>query len=93
MSIRDALQLKAVTVTIPSGIEVTLRRPSTMDLLAAVEQSKERPQTFAAWLVQNHVIEGGGRVFLTVDEVMGYDVQMVDEIAREVEKLYSEGKN
>ena len=93
MSIRDALQLKAITVKTPSGLEVILRRPSTMDLLAAMEQSKSKPETFAAWLVQNHVIENGGRVFLTVDEVMGYDVNMVEEIAKEVEKLYGEGKN
>lgn len=93
MSIRDALQLKAVTVKTKSGLEVILRRPSTMDLLAAMEQSKNKPETFSAWLVHNHVIENGGKVFMTADEVMGYDVELVEEIAREVEKLYGEGKN
>ena len=93
MSIRDALQLKAVTVTIPSGLEVTLRRPSTMDLLAAMEQSKTRPETFGAWLVQNHLIDGATKVFLSVEEVLQCDVKLVDEICIEIEKLYGEGKN
>jgi hypothetical protein len=93
MSIRDALQLKAVTVTIPSGLEVILRRPSTMDLLAAMEQSKDKPQTFSAWLVHNHLIDNGNKVFYSVDEVMGCDVLLINEIAVEIEKLYGEGKN
>jgi hypothetical protein len=93
MSIREALQLKAVTVTIPSGLEITLRRPSTMDLLAAIEQSKTKPETFGAWLVHNHLMDGVSRVFVTVEEVLQCDVKMVDEIAVEIEKLYGEGKN
>ena len=93
MSIRDALQLKAVTVKIPSGLDVTLRRPSTMDLLAAMEQSKTRPETFAAWLVYNHLIDNGSKVFLSVEEVIQCDVKLIDEIAVEIEKLYGEGKN
>ena len=93
MNIREALQLKAVTVTIPSGLEVTLRRPSTMDLLAGLEYSKAKPETFSAWLVHNHLIDGPTRVFLSVEEVLQCDVKLVDEIAVEIEKLYGEGKN
>lgn len=93
MSIREALQLKAVTVKTTSGLEVMLRRPSTMDLLAAMEQTKNKPDTFGAWLVHNHLIENGQKVFYSVEDVLMCDVKLVDEIAVEIEKLYGEGKN
>jgi hypothetical protein len=93
MSIREALQLKSIKVTLSSGLEIILRRPNTLDLLAAIEHSKKTPETFAAWLVWNHLMDNSGKVFASIEEVLTCDVAMIDEIANEANKLYGEGKN
>jgi hypothetical protein len=93
MSIKDALKLKSHKTTTASGLDILIRRPSTLDLLAAMEESKDRPNTFGAWLVFNHLIDENGKVFLSIEEVLQCDVALVEEVAREVEKLYGEGKN
>jgi hypothetical protein len=93
MNIRDALQLKHHDVTLASGLEVRLRRPSTLDLITAMEQSKSEPNTFGAWLVFNHLMDGYGKAFANIQEVLNCDVVLVEEIAKEIEKLYGEGKN
>lgn len=93
MSIKDALELKPFTTKTPSGLEITVRRPNTLDLIEAIEVSKSTPDKFGAWLVFNHLQENGTQVFANLDEVLQCDVSLVDEIASVVEKLYGEGKN
>ena len=93
MSLKEALQLKPFTTKIPSGLEITVRRPNTLDLIEALNISKNDPEKFGAWMVFNHLQEDGANVFANLDEVLQCDVTIVNEIASVVEKLYGEGKN
>lgn len=93
MSIKEALTLKPFTTKTSSGLDIVLRRPSTLDLLEAMEISKKEPDKFGAWLVYNHLIENGTSVFANLDEVLQCDYELVNEIAIVVDKLYGEGKN
>jgi hypothetical protein len=92
MSIRDALTLKPKTVEI-DGHSVTLRRPSALDLLELLEESKRAPERIYLWLVWRHLIENGLPVFKSADEVGGCDALMVQRIGRECEALYEEGRD
>lgn len=93
MSIKAALALQPFTTKTPSGLEITVRRPNTLDLVEAIEVSKTTPDHFAAWLVYKHLQENGTSVFANLDEVLQCDVLIINEIASVVEKLYGEGKN
>jgi hypothetical protein len=92
MSIRDALTLKPKTVDI-DGHAVTLRRPSALDLLEALEEAKMNPSRMYLWLVWRHLIEDGRPVFASVDEVAGCDARMVQRIGKACELLYEEGRD
>jgi hypothetical protein len=92
MSIRDALTLKPKTVDI-DGHAVTLRRPSALDLLEALEEAKLNPSRMYLWLVWRHLIEDGRPVFASVDEVAGCDARMVQRIGKACELLYEEGRD
>lgn len=91
MSIRDALTLKNAVVQI-GGQEITLRRPSALDMIDAVENSKNE-KTFAAWLVKNHLLDDGKPMFNTLEEVLECDGILVAAIAVEIDKLYGEGRD
>ena len=92
MSLRDALALKNAVVVI-DGTEVTLRRPSVADLAEAQVQAK-KPETFAAWLVYNHLLaENGKQYFSSVEEVFDCDGHFAELIAIEIDKLYGEGRD
>jgi hypothetical protein len=93
MSLKDALRLAPFTTKTPSGLDITVRRPNTLDLITAIEVSKKDADKFAAWLVFNHLQENGTNVFANLDEVLQCDVGLINEIASVVEKLYGEGKN
>jgi hypothetical protein len=93
MSLKEALQLKPFTTKTPSGLDITVRRPNTLDLIEALEVSKNTPDHFASWLVYKHLQENGTNVFANLDEVLQCDVNLVNDIASVVEKLYGEGKN
>jgi hypothetical protein len=92
MSIRDALTLKPKTVEI-DGQAVTLKRPSALDLLEALEESKRAPERLYLWLVWRHLIEDGRPVFASADEVAGCDARMVQLIGKQCELLYEEGRD
>jgi hypothetical protein len=62
-------------------------------LIEALEVSKKTPDHFASWLVYKHLQENGTNVFANLDEVLQCDVNLVNDIASVVEKLYGEGKN
>ena len=93
MSIRDALTLRDYSATLSSGVTVTLRRPSALDLIEGVQFSTEHPNRLHAWFVQRHLIEDGAQVFASLDEVLGCDAHRVTEIAQIVERLYAEGRD
>lgn len=92
MSLKDALLLKNKKVVI-DGTEVLLRRPSVADLAEAHIQAKT-PDTFAAWLVFNHLLdENNNKFFQDINEVFGCDGVFTELIAIEVDKLYGEGRD
>lgn len=93
MSIKDALQLKDMQGTLPDGTAFTLRRPSVLDLVEAIEFTKTNPTQFYAWLVQKHLVEDGKQVFASVDEILKLDANLVNHIAGAAEKLYGEGRD
>jgi len=92
MSIRDALTLKPKTVDI-DGHLVTLARPSALDLLEALEESKRAPERLYLWLVSRHLLENGRRVFQSPEEVGACDAMLVQKIGRQCELLYEEGRD
>jgi hypothetical protein len=92
MSIRDALTLKPKTVEI-DGHSVTLVRPSALDLLEALEESKRAPERLYLWLVARHLIEDGRPVFASAEEVGRADAVLVQKIGRQCELLYEEGRD
>lgn len=92
MSLKDALTLKNKEVVI-DGTPVTLRRPSVADLAEAVQQAKT-PDTFAAWLVYNHLLAENGKLYFSnIQEVFDCDGHFAELIAIEVDKLYGEGRD
>lgn len=91
-SIRDALSLHDHRAEL-CGAVVTLRRPSALDLIEALEISANHPTKLHAWFVWRHLIEDGVPVFATIDEALAADAHTVTAIAREVERLYAEGRD
>jgi hypothetical protein len=91
-SIRDALSLADHRAEL-CGAVVTLRRPSALDLIEAIEVSSNTPARLHAWFVWRHLVEDGKPVFSSLDEALAADAHTVTAIAKEVEKLYSEGRD
>jgi len=89
MNLKDALTLKNKEVDL-GELKVSLRRPSLADLAEAYTQSKEGVN-FTAWLVYNHLLEDDKQYFNSIDEVMKCDGLVIEKIAVEIDKLYSEG--
>ena len=90
--IRDILTAKPKFVTV-AGQQVELARPSALDLLEALEQAKSKPDTLLAWFVFKHLREAGQPVFLSIDEVLACDAIVVQQIGREAQALYEEGRD
>jgi hypothetical protein len=91
-SIRDALAMRPATIEV-AGCTVQLRRPSALDLVEALEVSANNPSRLHAWFVWRHLIENGDPVFGSLDEALAADAHTVTAIAREVERLYAEGRD
>ena len=91
-SIRDALSL-ADHRTELCGAVVTLRRPSALDLVEAIEVSQKDPAKLFAWLAWRHLIEDGKPVFASLDEALAADGLTVRKIGEAAEALYSEGRD
>jgi len=93
MSLRDALALKNVACVI-GDFKCQIRRPSVADLAEAQEVLKNTPNNFTCWLVYNHLLEeNGDKVFTSIEQVFQSDLQLVEMISLEIEKLYGEGGN
>lgn len=90
MSLKEALSLKNKEVEV-EGIKITLRRPSLADLAEAVNIAKSGNISLTAWLVFNHLLENNSPVFASPEEALNYDGLILEKIALEVDKLYSEG--
>jgi hypothetical protein len=90
MSLKDALALKNVEVEC-NGTKIQLRRPSLADLADVYVKSKEDGVNFTAWLVYNHLLEDNKQFFNSLEEVLKCDGLMIEKIAMEIDKLYSEG--
>jgi len=94
MSIADALALKNVVVTLPSGARVTLRRPSAIDFIEAAEVAGKTGTHLYAWLCHRHLLGDDGQPVLpTLEAALGSDGRVVFEIGKEAEKLYEEGRD
>lgn len=91
-SIRDALSLRDHRVEL-CGAVATLRRPSALDLVEALEVSANHPTKLHAWFVWRHLVEDGAPVFGSLEEALAADAHTVTAIAKEVERLYAEGRD
>lgn len=95
MNLKDALTLKNYTVNI-DGVEVTLRRPSLADLAETMNIAADdtKQKSITAWLVFNHLLDDkGDQYFTDIEKVYKCDAVFVEKIAKEVDKLYSEGSS
>lgn len=92
MTIRDALLLRDYRFKYGDHA-VTVRRPSALDLIEALEVSKQTPERLHAWLVMRHLVEDGRPVFDTIEDVLASDAGAVAAIAASIEKLYGEGRD
>jgi len=92
VDVRSMFLLKDHIVDV-RGISLCLRRPSTLDFIAAIEFSKKCPDHFSAWLVWQHLRQSTLPVFSSLEEVLTCDVSLVNEIANHIQDLYGEGKH
>lgn len=93
MSIRDALTLKEKHCTLKDGTAFTLRRPTALDMIDAVEFSASTPERISAWLVLMHLVENGAPVFTTIEQALVADGNTVMQISAAAEALYGEGRD
>lgn len=91
--ISDAFTLRNAEVTLPGGMTIAVRRPSALDMVEAIQQSKSAPDTFAAWLVYRHALDGGGPMFASLDEVLRSDALAVAAASAGIQNLYEEGRD
>lgn len=95
MSLKDALTLKNCNVKV-DGIDITLRRPSLADLAETLNIANDpsRQKNITAWLIFNHLLdEKGDPYFTDMEKVFKCDALFIEKIAREVDKLYGEGRD
>jgi hypothetical protein len=90
--ISEALQLKPATVAV-GGTVFTVTRPSVLDMIDALEQSKRAPDQMLAWLVWRHTRDGSGPMFATLEEVLACDVHAVSRLGQGIQALYEEGRD
>ena|GEM_PF-4079148 len=91
--ISDAFTLRNAEITLPGGVTIAVRRPSALDMVEAIQQSKAAPDTFAAWLVYRHALDSGGPMFASLDEVLRSDALAVAAASAGIQKLYEEGRD
>lgn len=93
MNLTDALSLKNHKANV-NGVDVTFRRPSLADLAATLEMASKNPDKLSAWLVHNHLLDDKGDLYFNeIDKVFKCDAHMVEALAKEVDKLYTEGSS
>lgn len=90
--ISQALQLKPATVEI-GGTSFTVTRPSVLDMIDALEQSRKAPETLLAWLVLRHVRDGAFPMFASLDEVLACDVHAISALGQKIQAFYEEGRD
>jgi hypothetical protein len=91
--ISDAFTLKPATISMPDGSSMTVRRPSALDMIEAIAESKRAPETFGAWLVYRHARDGDAPMFATLDEVLKCDAHAVAAVSAAIQRLYEEGRD
>lgn len=91
--ISDAFRLQDATITLPNGATVVARRPSALDMVEALRESRDNPDTLGIWLVWRHLRHGDGPMFATMDEVMRSDGRAVSAASEAIQKLYEEGRD
>jgi glutathione synthase/RimK-type ligase-like ATP-grasp enzyme len=75
------------------GADIELRRPSALDLLEALQVSKDTPERLYAWFVLRHLMQDGKPVFASIDEVLASYAPLVSELGSEIQRLYEEGRD
>lgn len=94
MNIRDALQLSPARRILPDGTPYVLSRPTALDLIEAIEFSKENGSQLHAWLCWRHLRDSDEKpVFHSLAEALAAPASIVTHIGTEADKLYSEGRD
>lgn len=75
------------------GAQLSLRRPSALDIIEALEVSKSQPERMYAWFVFRHLEHAGKPVFESIEDALAADGGAIIELGREVERLYGEGRD
>lgn len=91
--ISDAFNLRNAEIVLPGGVKIAVRRPSALDMVEAIQQSKSAPETFGAWLVYRHALADGGPMFASIDEVLRSDAHAVAAASAGIQRLYEEGRD
>lgn len=91
--ISDAFTLRNAEIVLPDLSTLIVRRPSALDMVEAIQRSKESPETFGAWLVYRHALDGAGPMFASVDEVLRGDAHAVAAASAGIQRLYEEGRD
>lgn len=92
-NIRDILTLRIHRTTV-DGVPFGLRRPSALDLIEALQVSKDKPEHLHAWLVMRHALDTDDKpLFNSIADVLDADALTVQKIGRMAEELYSEGRD
>ena len=91
--ISPAFLLHDAVVALPDGTTITVARPSALDMIEAIRESKANPDTFGAWLVYRHARVDGGPMFASLDEVLRGDAHAVAAVSAGIQKLYEEGRD
>lgn len=91
--IRAMFTLSPYPITV-AGRELYLRRPSALDIIEALQASKEMPDRMAAWFAWRHLVdEHRAPVFVSIDEALAADGLWIAKIGRMTEELYGEGRD
>lgn len=75
------------------GAQLSLRRPSALDIIEAVEFSKAHQDRLYAWFAFRHLEHAGKPVFESLEDALAADGATIIEIGKQVETLYGEGRD
>jgi len=91
--IRDILRLKPVEITI-DGWNLTIARPTIMDLIEAIDINAKNPAEGRAWLLHRHLLDHLGLpVFSTLDDAKQCPAHIAAPAIVAIEGLYNEGRD
>lgn len=75
------------------GERITLRRPRVADLIGLID-AQGRGENLMVFYILNHVIDSEGRqVFTDAEQVKSLDALAAQELAKEIDRLYTEGQD